>query len=91
MIVTTTPTVEGRPVKDYLGIVSGEIVLGEQAFVGISGFGDTILVARHQAVSKMIQRAETLGATAIVGITFELEVQATLRYVMVTGTAVFIP
>ena len=91
MIITTTPTVEGRPVKDYLGIVSGESVLGEQAFMGINGFGDTILDARHRAVTQMLQRAAAMGATAVVGVTFELEVQATLRYVMATGTAVFIP
>jgi uncharacterized protein YbjQ (UPF0145 family) len=91
MIVTTTPAIQGRPVKDYLGIVSGEVVLGEQLFTGLPGFGNTVLDARHRAVSMMIQRAEAQGANAVVGIPFELEVQSLLRYVMVTGTAVFIP
>jgi uncharacterized protein YbjQ (UPF0145 family) len=91
MTVTTTPTIEGRPVKDYLGIVSGEVSLVEQAFTGIAGFGGTVLDARHRALSMMIQRAEAKGANAVVGITFQLQVENYLRFVLVTGTADFIP
>ena len=91
MIITTTPTVEGRPVKDYLGIVSGEVVVDEPWGSTLSAHGDSLLVARHRAELEMVQRAEALGATAVVGIAVVFEIYQNRRFLVVTGTAVVIP
>ena len=91
MILTTTSAIEGRPVKDYLGIVSGECVLTGGFFDSLGDVEDRLLDARYRALSKLQQRAEALGANAVVGISLDLEVQQAVRFLQVTGTAVVIP
>lgn len=104
MILTTTPQVEGYPVKNYLGLVCGEVVSGvnfvkdfaaglTNFFGGRSGsYEDELIEARESAIREMAQRAEQMGANAVVGIDIDYEVLGQGNMLMVTaaGTAVII-
>ncbi len=103
MIATTTPSVEGRPAKAYLGIVVGEAIVGanifRDLFAGIrdivggrSGAYERELgKARRMALDEMQDRARELGADAVVGIDIDYEVLGAnngMLMVSVSGTAV---
>jgi uncharacterized protein YbjQ (UPF0145 family) len=103
MIVTTTPTVEGRPVQQYLGVVCGEAILGanimKDLFAGVrdivggrSGAYEKELVkAREIALAEMQERAEKMGANAVVGVDLDYETlgsQGGMLMVSAAGTAV---
>jgi len=103
MIVTTTPTVEGRPVQQYLGVVAGEAILGANIFRdffagirdvigGRSGSYERVLrEARESAMREMQADAAQLGANAVVGIDFDYETigdTGSMLMVSVSGTAV---
>ena len=105
MILTTTPNVEGYPVKSYLGLVCGEVISGvdfvkdftaglTNFFGGRSGsYEKELIEAREQAVDEMAQRAAQMGANAIIGIDIDYEVLGQgVNMLMVTasGTAVTI-
>ena len=103
MILTTTPTVEGHNIVSYKGLVTGETIIGAN-FVkdflagirdivgGRSGSYEHVLIkARDTSVSEMMQRAEQLGANAIVGIDIDYEtVGESMLMVATSGTAVLI-
>ena len=103
MTLTTTPTIEGRPVTQYLGIVTGEAIIGANVFrdifAGIRDFvggragsyekvlGD----ARRAAMEEMERQARELGADGVVGIDLDYEVlgaQNGMLMVTTSGTAV---
>jgi uncharacterized protein YbjQ (UPF0145 family) len=103
MIVTTTPHIEGRPVTDYLGIVTGEAIIGANVLKdmmaavrdvigGRSGaYEDALRRAREEALREMIREAEARSAQAIIGIDLDYEVLGMKNgMLMVTccGTAV---
>lgn len=103
MIVTTTPTIEGHPIRDYLGIVTGEVIVGanifKDLFAGIrdivggrSGAYETALRdARHEAFAELEEAAAGRGANAVVGIDIDYEVvgaNGSMLMVSVSGTAV---
>ena len=103
MIVTTTPSVEGRRIKQYLGVVTGEAILGANVFKDIfAGIRDIIggrsasyerelRKARDIALAEIQQAAEDLGANAIVGVDLDYETvggQGSMLMVNVSGTAV---
>lgn len=103
MLLTTTPTVEGYPIQEYLGIVSGEVILGANVFKDFTAslhdfFGgratsyeDTLIEAKQNAMEEMEQRAMQAGANAIVGIDFDYETvgeKGSMLMVSCTGTAV---
>ncbi|HEU5423229.1 MAG TPA: heavy metal-binding domain-containing protein [Nitrolancea sp.] len=85
MIVTTTNNVEGRAVREYLGIVSGEAILGANIFRDIfAGIRDVVggrsgayeqelRKARDIAVAEMSEAAQQLGADAVVGVDIDYE------------------
>ena len=80
MIITTTPSVEGRAIAEYRGIVFGEVISGinflkdiaaglRNIFGGRSqGYEEELLAARDQALREMEQRARDLGCDAVVGV-----------------------
>ncbi len=80
MILTTTPQIEGHPVLEYKGIVTGETIIGANAFKdffagirdiigGRSGAYEKVLrEAKDTSLQEMMERARQLGANAIVGI-----------------------
>ena len=103
MIITTTANIEGRRIKDYLGIVSGEAIMGANVvrdfFASItdivggrSGAYESKLVeARKIAMDEMAARARQLGANAIVGVDLDYEVvRDGMLMVTTSGTAVTI-
>lgn len=105
MIITTTPTIEGKKIISYKGIVFGEVVAGvdfiKDFAAGISNFfggrsgsyEGELIRAREEAISEMSNRAEKLGANAIVGIDVDYEVLGqgnNMLMVTVSGTAVIV-
>lgn len=103
MILTTTHVVEGRPVSRYLGVVTGEAIIGANVFRDIfaavrdivggrsATYERALSEARETAMREMQERAETLGANAVIGIDLDYEVlgQANgMLMVTVSGTAV---
>ena len=103
MIVTTTPTVEGRTIGEYKGIVFGEVISGVDIFRDIgaglrnifggrsSGYEDELQNARSEALAEMQRRASALGADAVVGVDVDYEVLGSdngMLMVSVSGTAV---
>ena len=103
VIVTTTPTIEGRPIQEYLGIVTGEVIVGANIFRdlfanirdivgGRSGSYERILAeARQQAIEELQAEAATRGGNAVVGIDLDYEVigdTGSMLMVSASGTAV---
>ena len=103
MILTTTPTVEGRTITEYRGIVFGEVIAGvnflrdiaasiRNLVGGRSGsYEEELIHARTQAMNEMTERAYALGADAIVGIDIDYEVLGEnngMLMVTASGTAV---
>ncbi len=105
MIITTTPTIEGRPVREYKGVVIGEAILGANIFRDLfAGLRDivggrseayekSLREARETALKEMADEAEALGANAVVGVDLDYEVigeQGSMMMVSASGTAVTI-
>lgn len=103
MIVTTTGSVEGRTVASYEGIVFGEVISGINVFKDIGaglrnvfggrsqGYEEEIIDARNQALDEMVERAERMGADAVIGVKMDYETLGSDNgMIMVTcsGTAV---
>jgi uncharacterized protein YbjQ (UPF0145 family) len=103
MIVSTTPSLEGKQITDYLGVVFGEVISGvdfvkdfaaglSNFFGGRSGtYEEELIRAREQAVREMEQRAMSMGADAVVGIDVDYEVLGAnngMLMVTASGTAV---
>ena len=102
MITTTTPSVEGKKIINYLGIVTGEAILGANIFRDIfAGIRDIVggrsaayekelEQARTIAMKELIEKAEQMGANAVVGIDLDYETvgQGSMLMVSISGTAV---
>ena len=103
MILTTTPSVEGRSIREYKGIVFGEVISGVnflrdfaasiRNFVGgrSGSYEDELIKARTQALDEMSSRALHLDADAVVGIDIDYEVlgeKGGMLMVTASGTAV---
>ena len=103
MIVTTTPSVEGRRITEYKGVVFGEVIAGvnfvkdfvaglSNFFGGRSGtYEEELINARQQAMDEREQRAAQLGADAVVGVDIDYEVLGAdngMLMVTASGTAV---
>ena len=85
MIVSTTPTIEGKRMAEYLGLVSGEAILGANLFkdlcVGIrdivggrsGAYEEELRRARQIAIQEMVEQAIALGANAVVGVDLDYE------------------
>ncbi|HZH28893.1 MAG TPA: heavy metal-binding domain-containing protein [Azospirillaceae bacterium] len=103
MIVTTTSTIEGRRITAYLGIVSGEAIMGANVFRdffasirdivgGRSGSYESVLrQGKDEAMREMLEEAHALGADAVVGIDLDYESvgsNGSMLLVSASGTAV---
>jgi uncharacterized protein YbjQ (UPF0145 family) len=100
MIVTTTNSVEGYKVATYHGIVVGEAILGANVFRdlfagitdiigGRSGAYEASLgEARETALRELEERAQTMGANAVIGVDLDYEVINNMLMVSASGTAV---
>ena len=103
MILSTTPTIEGRAIVEYKGVVFGEVISGvnfikdikaslRNVFGGRSGSYEKELIdARNQAMDEMAKRAQAMGADAVIGIDIDYEVLGAdngMLMVTASGTAV---
>jgi uncharacterized protein YbjQ (UPF0145 family) len=103
MLMSTTSVLDGRPVSKYLGVVTGEAIIGANIFRdmfavvrdivgGRSGTYEKALnEAREVAMGEMQRRAQELGANAVIGIDVDYEVLGQnngMLMVAVSGTAV---
>ena len=105
MLITTTPSIEGVTIKEYKGIVVGEVINGvnfvkdftaglANIFGGRAGsYEEELIAARETAILEMQQRATEIGANAIVGVDLDYEVLGAagdMLMVTASGTAVVI-
>ena len=92
MIVTTTNSVEGREIVEYLGIVTGEAVSGINMFRDIGASVRNIFGGRsagyEEELAEMCQRADALGADAVVGASIGYETFEGMIMTCCSGTAV---
>ena len=103
MILTTTNTIEGKPVTNYLGIVTSEVLIGanfmkdflgglRDFFGGRSGTYESVLKeAKESALAELRQNAQSMGADAILGIDLDYETigsGGSMLMVTASGTAV---
>ena len=105
LILSTTPSIEGRPVREYKGIVTGESIVGANIFKdflagvrdivgGRAGAYERVLKrAKDASMEEMTERARELGANAILSIDIDYETvgaEGSMLMVAVGGTAVVI-
>lgn len=103
MTITTTPTLQGHDIREYLGIVTGEAIIGanivKDFMAGIrdivggrsGAYEDALRTAREQALREMSREAKARGAHAIVGVDLDYEVLGSgngMLMVSASGTAV---
>lgn len=102
MIISTTPTIEGRAVNEYLGVVTGEAIMGanifKDLFAGVrdivggrsAAYEDELRKARRIALDELGEEAQRLGADAVVGVDLDYETvgQGSMLMVTASGTAV---
>lgn len=103
MLVTTTPSIEGRHITRYYGIVSGETIIGANLFRdffasirdivgGRSGSYEEVLrEAKETALREMQEQAAALGANAVIGVDLDYETvgeSGSMLMVTAAGTAV---
>ncbi len=103
MLLTTTPSIEGRPAREYLGIVTGEAIVGANILKDImaavrdvvggraGAYENALRNARQEALREMAQHAESLGADAAIGVDLDYEVigrSGSMLMVTAAGTAV---
>lgn len=105
MIITTTPSIEGKKIIEYRGVVFGEVISGvdfvrdfaaglRNFFGGRSGaYEEELANARETALAELEQRALALGANAVVGVDIDYEVLGAdngMLMVTASGTAVYV-
>jgi len=103
MILTTTNNIDNKPVKDYLGIVTGETIIGanivKDVFASIrdivggrsSSYEKVLREAKNTALKEMTENAEKLNADAVIGIDLDYETvgnRGGMLMVTASGTAV---
>ncbi|NOZ81867.1 MAG: heavy metal-binding domain-containing protein [Candidatus Micrarchaeota archaeon] len=103
MLVATTPSVEGRRIVRYIGLVSGEAILGanilKDLFAGLrdivggrsAAYEKELRKAKEIAISEMVEEARRLGANAVVGVDLDYEtIGGSMLMVSASGTAVVV-
>ena len=105
MIITTTQSIQGHEIREYKGLVSGEVIFGlnfvkdffasVRDFVGgrSNTYEKAMVDGREQAQREMEQRARAMGANAIVGVSYGYETvgaNGSMLLVSISGTAVVI-
>lgn len=101
MLTTTTNTIEGRQIKEYLGVVAGEAIMGanivRDLFASITdivggrsgAYEEKLAQGREIALKEMADKARRLGGDAVVGVDLDYEViRKGMLMITATGTAV---
>ena len=104
MIVSTTQSIEGKRIIEYKGVVFGEVIIGINAFKDLfasvrnivggrsKSYEEELIKARTNAMKEMQERAEQLGANAVVGVDIDYQVLGAdngMMMVIASGTAVY--
>lgn len=105
MLLTTTPSIEGHPIREYRGIISAETIIGANfvkdffaritdVFGGRSGSYERVLrEGKEAALAELTKEAQRLGANAVVGLKLDYEAvgaSGSMLMVVASGTAVVI-
>lgn len=105
LLLTTTPTIEGRPIREYRGIVTAETIIGANVvrdfmasirdFVGgrSRSYEEVLIEAKNTALQELSDRAQQMGANAVVGVDLDYETvgqNSSMLMVVASGTAVCI-
>jgi uncharacterized protein YbjQ (UPF0145 family) len=105
MLITTTSSIEGKDIKQYRGIVFGEVINGVNFLKDLgasvtnilggraSKYEEELINSRADAINEMIKRAEKVGANAIIGVKIDYEPMGeanAMIMVVASGTAVTI-
>ena len=105
MILSTTPQIEGHTIREYKGVVTGETIIGanfvKDFFAGIrdivggraGSYENVLAEAKDTSMQEMMQRAQAMGANAIVGIDIDYETigaNGSMLMVATSGPAVVI-
>lgn len=105
MIITTTPSVEGRAIREYKGIAFGEVITGVNVIKDLgaglrnffggrsAGYEEELQKAREEALKELEQRAAAMGANAVIGVDIDYEVLGAdngMLMVTASGTAVVV-
>lgn len=103
MIQTTTPTIEGKKITSYLGVISADVIIGANIFSDLfaavrdvvggrsATYEKKLAEGKTMAMKELEEEAQKLGANAIVGIDFDFETvggKGSMLMITVTGTAV---
>ena len=103
MIVTTTPSIEGKRIERYYGIVSGETIIGANMFRDLfasirdivggrsAAYEEVLREAKDTSIREMEQKAMSLGANAVIGVDLDYETigsSGSMLMVTASGTAV---
>ena len=103
MLLTTTPTIQGQEIKEYLGIVTGETIIGanfmkdflagRRDIIGgrSSSYEKVLREGKETSLKELEERAQQMGANAVVGIDLDYETvgaQGSMLMVTCSGTAV---
>lgn len=105
MILSTTPTIEGHTIREYKGVVTGETIIGanivKDFFASIrdivggrsASYEQVLRKAKDTSLQEMMNRAQSMGANAVVGIDIDYETigaNGSMLMVATSGTAVVI-
>lgn len=105
MILTTTSTLQGREISQYLGIVTGETIIGANIFrdffAGITdiiggrsaAYEEVLSKAKTQAINEMVSQAISMGANGVIGVDLDYETvggSGSMLMVTASGTAVVV-
>ena len=104
MLISTTSSIEGKTIKEYRGVVFGEVINGinfmrdfSASITNVLGgratqYEEELINTRADAINEMMKRAEKVGANAIVGVKIDYEAigQGSMMAVIASGTAVVI-
>ena len=105
MLLTTTPTIENQPIRQYLGIVTAETIIGANAFRDLmaeirdffggrsASYEKVLQEGKDTALRELEERAAQMGANAVVGIDLDYSTvggNGSMLMIVVTGTAVVI-
>lgn len=106
MLISTTPTIEGKNVKKYLGLVSGEAILGANIFKDIfasirdivggrsAAYEKELRKAKQIALEEMTEEAKSLGGNAVLAVDLDYETigrqSSSMLMVSASGTAVIL-
>ncbi|MBN8685699.1 MAG: YbjQ family protein [Chitinophagales bacterium] len=103
MLITTTNVIEGKPVQEYMGVINAQSIIGANIFKDIfAGLRDVfggrsktyervLEEAKEDALRELAERAQAMGANAIVGVDLDFETigsGGSMLMVIATGTAV---